>query len=113
MKVRHLATLRFVSLSFLLPGLAGLVISAAVSTHYMNTLPRWPDPSEMRMTPRNINGTVVYQTVDEDRRLSFMEYTSVGVFLIGLSLGLVYLEKWGGMRAREAEEDDALTENLN
>jgi len=110
MKVEQLARLRFFALLFLLPGLAGLVISAMVSTDYMDTLPRSPVPEELRVVPRNINGFVVYQTEEENRRLDIMEYSSVGVFVIGLGLGLVYLEKWGGFRARELEEEE-LTEN--
>jgi len=107
----QLATLRFLSLLFMLPGLAGLVISAMISTHYLDTMPRWPAPEDLRMTPRNINGTVVYQTEEEDQRLSVAEYSSVGVFVIGLGLGLVYLEKWGADRAHEAELDE-LSEDL-
>ena len=106
MKAAQLATLRFFSLLFLLPGLAGLIISAMISTHYLEIMPRWPMPEEMRMTPRNINGTVVYQTVEEDRRLSLAEDSSVGVFVIGLGLGLYYLEQWSAVRARHAEEDE-------
>jgi hypothetical protein len=112
MKAAQLMTLRFLSLLFLLPGLAGLVLSAAISTHYMDTLPRSPVPDELRFTPRNISGFVVYQTVEEDQRLSFIEYSSVGVFAIGLGLGMVYLEKWSSLRASEAEEDNKLSENL-
>lgn len=112
MKTAKLATLKFFSLLFLLPGLAGLIISAMISTHYLDTLPKWPTPEELRMTPRNIHGIVVYQTVEEDRKLSIIEYSSVGVFLVGLGLGLTYLEKWGGMRARDAEEDE-LKENYS
>lgn len=112
MKAARLAKLRFFSLLLLLPGLAGLIISAMLSTHYMDTLPRSPVPEEMRNVPRNINGFVVYQTEDQDRRLDIMEYSSVGAFVIGLGLGLVYLEKWGGFRARELEEEE-LTENIN
>jgi uncharacterized membrane protein len=111
MKAAKLATLRFIALSFMLPGLAGLLISAMISTHYLDTMPRIPVPQELRMTPRNIHGTVIYQTEREDRRLSLIEYSSVGVFLVGLGLGLVYLEKWGSARAREAEEDDQLSES--
>jgi hypothetical protein len=111
MKVAQLAMLRFVALLFLLPGLAGLLISATISTHYLDTLPKLPTPAELRMTPRNIHGTVVYQTIEEDRRLSLLEYGSVGVFVIGLGLGLVYLEKWGGRRVREGGEDDMLSED--
>jgi hypothetical protein len=111
LKPAQLATLKFFSLLFLLPGLAGLIISAMISTHYVETMPRWPAPEEMRMTPRNINGTVVYQTEEEDRKLSLAEYSSVGIFVIGLGLGLVYLEQWGASRAHFAEEDE-LSEDL-
>jgi hypothetical protein len=96
----------------MLPGLAGLIISAMISTYYLDTMPKIPVPQELRMTPRNIHGTVIYQTEREDRKLSVIEYSSVGVFLVGLGLGLVYLEKWGSARAREAEEDDRLSEYL-
>jgi hypothetical protein len=113
MKNAQLATLKFFSLLFLLPGLAGLIISAMISTHYADTLPRVPVPQQMRITPRNIHGIIVYQTVDEDRRLSFMEYSSVGVFVIGLGLSLVYFEKWGTAQALGAEQDDEPVESVN
>ncbi len=111
MKPAQLATLKFFSLLFLLPGLAGLIISAMISMHYLDTLPKFPAPEEMRIIPRNIHGTLVYQTQEEDRKLSLIEDTSVGVFVIGLGLGLVYLEKWGSTRTSAAEEDDQLTEH--
>jgi len=68
-----------------------MIVSAMISTHYLDTLPQSPAPDEMRMTPRNIHGVDVYQTVEEDRKLSLIEDSSVGVFLVGLCLGLVYL----------------------
>jgi hypothetical protein len=113
MKAARLITLRYTALSFLLPGLAGLVFSAMISTHYLDTLPKIPVPQELRMTPRNIHGTVVYQTKGEDGKLSAIEYSSVGIFLVGFGLGLVYLEKWGSARARETEEDEKLSEYLS
>jgi uncharacterized membrane-anchored protein YitT (DUF2179 family) len=109
----QLARLRVISLTLLLPGLAGLIISAMFSVHYLDTMPKWPSPDELRTVPRNIHGTVVYQTAKEDRELNLMEYSSVGVFLVGLGLGLVYLEKWGARQARVVEEDEALTENYS
>ena len=105
MKTAQLASLKRFSLWFLLPGLAGLIVSAMISTHYADTLPREPAPDQLRMIPRNIHGVLVYQTAEEDRRLSWMEGASVGVFAVGLGLGLVYLEKWGSSRARESEEE--------
>lgn len=110
MKPENLSTLRAFSLSFLLPGLAGLLVSTCISTYYLNTLPRYPDPPQLRMVPRNINGYTVYQSTEEDRRLDTVEYSSVGVFLIGLSTGLVYLRKWGIARALEAEDDEFVGE---
>ena len=112
MKAAQLATLKFFALLFILPGLAGLVVSAMISTHYLDTLPKWSTAEEMRTVPRNINGTVVYQTVQENERLNAIEYSSVGVFVIGLGLGLVYLEKWGSARSTVTEEDEALTDGL-
>jgi hypothetical protein len=109
-KAAQLATIRFISLLFLLPGLAGLIISAMISTHYLETMPRGPAPEEARMVPRNIHGVVVYQTEVEDRRLNLIEYSSVGVFVIGLGLGVFYLKEWGIVAAMGAEEDEMSTE---
>ena len=103
MSTAKLGTLKFVSLLFLLPGIAGLIFSAMISTHYLETLPRWPAAAEMRMTPRNIQGVVVYQTEEEDRSLSISEYSSVGLFLVGLGFGLYYLERWSACHARLGE----------
>jgi hypothetical protein len=110
MNAAKLAMLRFFALLFLLPGLAGLIVSAMISTSYLETMPKSPEPDQMRMTPRNIHGIVVYQTVEEDQRLSLMEGASVGIFVVGLGLGLVYLEKWGSARSHASEYDDELTD---
>ncbi|MGA2560717.1 MAG: hypothetical protein ABSF17_13645 [Terracidiphilus sp.] len=88
----QLARLRVISLTLLLPGLAGLIVSAMFSVHYLDTMPKWPSPQELRTVPRNIHGTVVYQTAKEDRELNLMEYSS---------------------QARVVEEDEALTENYS
>lgn len=94
----------------MLPGLAGLILSGILSTSYLNTLPRVPDPSGMRLIPRNIHGTVIYQTGPEDRRLDALEYSSVSIFAVGLGMGLVYLRKWGIARAIDAEDDEFAAE---
>jgi hypothetical protein len=106
----RLSVLKLFALIFLLPGLGGLVFSAIVSTDYLENLPKSPDPSQQRMTPRNVHGIVVFQTVQEDKRLSAMEYSSVSVFLVGLLLGVVYLEKWSSARQFELELDADLLE---
>jgi hypothetical protein len=105
MKRTNLALLKFLALLFLLPGLGGLVFSAMVSTDYLENLPKAPMPGEQRLTPRNVHGVMIYQTTKEDQRLSAMEYTSVSVFLVGLLLGIVYLEKWSSSRQAELESD--------
>jgi hypothetical protein len=81
-----------------------------VSTEYLQTLPRMPQPADMRMVPRNIHGTVVYETQEEDRRLTILEDASVVVFLIGLGFGVVYLRKWGIAQALAGEDEDNLAE---
>jgi hypothetical protein len=111
MKTERLATLKFFALLFLLPGLAGLIVSATISIHYLDTMPKWPAPEENRVVPRGIHGITIYQTPAEDRELNLIEYSSVGVFLAGLGLGVVYLEKWGSLQSRAAEEESRLAEN--
>lgn len=110
MKTAQLAALRFFALLFLLPGLGGLIVSAMISTHYLDAMPRGPVLEDGRIVPREIHGIVIYQTQEEDRRLNLIEYSSVGVFVVGLGLGLVYLEKWGSLQSRTREEDNELLE---
>jgi len=107
----RLAALKFFALLFLLPGLAGLIISALISAHYLDTKPRWPAPEQHRVVPRGIHGTTVYQTPEENRNLNVIEYTSVGIFVTGFVIGLIYLEKWGGLQSRAGEEESELAEN--
>jgi hypothetical protein len=105
MKAAKLATLKFFALLFLLPGLAGLILSAMISTHYLDTMPRVPVPEEHRIVPRGIHDVTVYQTPVEDSRLNRIEYASVGIFLVGLFLGIVYLEQWGSLQTRASQEE--------
>jgi hypothetical protein len=42
--------------------------------------------------------------------LNEIEFASVGVFLIGATLGLVYMAKWGMRRAIAADDEDAAIE---
>lgn len=106
MKLENLTKLRLFSFCCLLPGLLGLTLATCVSTRYMDTLPRFPDPEHERMVPRNISGYVIYQTDEEAHQLDLVEFTSVGLFSVGLITGLVYLQKWGIARAIEAEDDE-------
>jgi hypothetical protein len=101
----NLTVLKLFALLFLLPGLGGLVFSAMVSTDYLENLPKSSNPHEQRMVPRSVHGVVIYQTVREDQRLSMMEYGSVSVFLTGLLLGIIYLEKWSSTRRLKIESD--------
>lgn len=104
MTASRLRILKFFALLFLLPGLGGLIVSAMISTRYLETLPRQPVMEQSRVVPRGISGTVVYQTAQEDRQLNVIEYSSVAVFAFGLVRGLVYLEKWGSAQPRADEE---------
>lgn len=108
MKITQLAAMRRISLALILPGLAGLIVSAMISVHYLDTMPRWSAPQQFRTVPRNIHGIVVYQTPAESRRLDLCEFTSIGVFLPGLILGLFYLEKWSVSQPRTLEEEEFL-----
>ena len=109
MRAARLSTLKFFALLFLLPGLAGLIASAMVSAHYLEAMPRVPAIEAARVVPREINGTTVYQTADEDSKLDLLEYSSVGIFLVGLVLGVVFLEQWGSMQAPASNDELAET----
>jgi hypothetical protein len=106
MNASRLRELKFFSLLFLLPGLGGLVLSAVISTQYLQKLPRTPVPEEMRMIPREIHGTVVYQTDGENRALNMAEGISVTVALVGILLSIVYLEKHSSFQARSENKDE-------
>ena len=113
MKAARLVTLKIFALAFLLVGLAGLIASATISTHYLDVMPTSPAPGEYRTVPRSIHGVTVYQTAKEDRLLSTCEWTSVGIFLVGLTLSAIYLEKWGTMQVTDGEEEEPeLAEDL-
>ena len=82
-----------------------MLVSATIATRYMGNLPRTPVPEETRMIPRSVSGVVVYQTAEEDKLLTLVEYGSTGVFLVGICLGLVYLRRGGEAYAINAEEE--------
>ena len=107
MDAGRLATLRFCTLLFLLPGLCGLILSAVISTHYLDTLPRWPTPEELRMTPRSVHGIVIYLTEQEDSRLTIIERSSTFSLILGMSFGFFYMEKWGSKQTPDASEEAA------
>ena len=107
----RLAALKFFALLFLLPGLAGLIVSATISAQLLDTKPRRPVPEQNRIVPRGIHGITIYQTPQENRNLNAIEYTSVGLFVIGLVIGVIYLEKWGSAQSRAGEENSELAEN--
>jgi hypothetical protein len=101
-------SLRFFALLFLLPGLAGVIYAGWVSARYFATLPRMPIPEQSRIFPRSINGTVVYQTQEEDRRLTLLEESAIAFLAIGLSLAIIHLRRWGiqeVLMGGDAEED--------
>ena len=106
MQDAKMAKLKLTALCFLLPGLAGLLISSMISVSYVKNLPKMPDPPTMRMIPRLIDGVTVYQTAAENRRLNIVEASTTTVAFIGLVLSLVYLKKWGIARALEGQEGD-------
>src|ERR1700722_14928577 len=106
MDVQQLRTVRLMTWLLLVSGMAGLLISASISTRYLEELPRMPVPVEMRMTPRSIEGTVVYVTTEEDKTLTLLEYFSLGAFVSGICFGFVHLRQWGLAYHMSAEVDE-------
>ena len=103
-KQNSLPLLQFFSMLFLVPGIFGLIVSTILSTSYLANLPRIPDPQSLRMTPREIHGVTIFETVEEDRTLTGVEYGALGCFLIGLVFSVVYIEKRSAARASEGEQ---------
>jgi hypothetical protein len=81
--------LRFFALLMFLPGLAGLVANAGLSTHYFDTRSREPEPASLRTVPRSLNGQVVYLTEREDKQLDLLRYYGLRGFGIGIGLGVL------------------------
>ncbi len=106
----NMPLLKLVALLFMLPGMCGLVVSTMVSANYLETMPKVP--TEQQTIPRNVHGSIVYQTQAQDYRLSAMEYSSVSIFLIGLILGVIYLEKWTALRTQEPSLETDLLEGV-
>ena len=106
MDAQQIGTVRLMTWMFLVAGVAGLLISASISTWYLEQLPRMPVPAEMRMTPRSVEGTVVYVTMEEDKTLTLTEYLSMGAFVAGVCFGLVNLRQRGLAYAMSAEPDE-------
>ena len=112
MKNPQIKALKQFSLLLLLFGVVGFALSTIVSGQYLDTLPKNPVPEELRTVPRNIHGVVVYQTVEENRKLTLIDGGSVVGILLGLVLGMVYLEKVGTFADRSKEEVESSLERL-
>jgi len=93
MKTAQLAMLRAVALCLTCSALAGLLTSAAISTHYRKSLPTFPIPAEFRMTPRNIAGVIVFLTEGEERQLTQVKLFSAATLLAGLAVSALYMER--------------------
>lgn len=102
---RNLPVLQFLALLFLVPGLFGLIVSAILSTNYAATLPRVPDPATMRIVPRDIHGITVFQTTEEDRTLTDVEFTALALFIVGIVLSIAYIERRYTISNKPLEHD--------
>jgi hypothetical protein len=112
MKNPQIMALKQFSLLLLLFGVVGFALSTIVSGQYLETLPKNPVQEELRTVPRNIHGVVVYQTIEENRKLTLIDGGSVIGILLGLGLGMVYLEKVGTFADRSKEEEEDSLERL-
>ena len=100
--------MRRISLALILPGLAGLIVSAMISVHYRHHAPLARSAATPHHPPQYPRNRGVPDPSAEDRKLDLFEYSSIGVFLPGLILGLVYLEKWAARQPRTLAEDEFL-----
>lgn len=89
----------------LLIGLGGLLYSGTLAREYLQNLPRYPDPAQGRMVPREVAGVVIYETETEDRKIKSVEDTAAGILVCGIGLLLIYAYKWGLTQVTAGERE--------
>jgi hypothetical protein len=65
---------------------------AALSTRYLDSLPRFPNVAEGRIYPFNYHGLVFYQTHAEKLRLDALLYAAIFLVAAGLSIAAFKLK---------------------
>ena len=100
MTTQKVKMLNYVAIALMLFGIAGGVWSSSIWSQYLRTLSRTPNAALKRIYPRNIHGIVVYQTYAERTRLNTIEYSSAGLFLLGLLIGGILEEQRGRRKGR-------------
>jgi hypothetical protein len=76
-------------------GLTGIVWAASLWGYQADKLPHIANGSTGRIYPRNIHGTVVYQTATERNYLERVQYGTIGILTLGIVMSLIYDKKWG------------------
>lgn len=100
-----LRAMRMISLLFLLAGIGGYIASTIVVEQDRMTLPRGLVLAQGRMIPREIHGTTIYLTREENRRLNLFEYSSMTMLLAGAGLGLLFWTKLSQSGAYSGEDE--------
>jgi hypothetical protein len=106
MKSRSSRMLRQLLILFTFSGVAGCLYATYISGSYLQDLPRLPSPADGRMVPRDISGVCIYQTAEEDRRLTIVQTGSAAMLSLGLALWVIRMRRWGIAEAIGAELDE-------
>jgi hypothetical protein len=75
-------------------GLTGWLSAAALTFHYQSKLPRHPDAATGNIYPLNVHGIVVYQTRDERNRLDALQYSSIALAGLAMSMMAIHQKKF-------------------
>lgn len=100
-----LRTVRMISLLFLLAGIGGYIVSTVLAEQALVTFPQGLVLAQGRMIPREIHGTTIYLTREENRRLNLFEYSSMAMLLTGATLGFFFWTKLSQSGAYSGEDD--------
>lgn len=100
-----LRAMRIFSLLFLIAGIGGYIVSTALSEQARTNLPQGLVLAQGRMVPREIHGTTIYLTREENRRLNFFEYSSMAMLLTGAALGFLFWTKLSQSGAYSGEDE--------
>lgn len=90
--------LKVMAITLFMIGFLGQWWGLTIWNRYWDVLPRSPDVTNGRIYPFGMRGVTVYESLQERRKLSFIEGLSLGLCCTGFALGLACEWKKGTLK---------------